>query len=234
MSIYVIGDLHLSFGVDKPMNIFGENWENHAEKIKKNWLKRVNENDTVILPGDFSWAMYLEESEKDFEFLNSLPGRKILSKGNHDYWWTTVTKMYKFLKEKNFNNIDFLYNNSYLIEDKIIVGTRGWITNSKSEENYRILKRENDRLKLSLESGLKQFGGDKEIYAFIHYPPFFKEMVPEEINFRATLEKYNVKKCIYAHLHGDSHKEAIEGEINGISYRLASSDYLNFDLIKLN
>lgn len=234
MAIYVIGDLHLSFGVDKPMNIFGDNWENHAEKIKNNWIKKVKEEDTVILPGDFSWAMYLEESEKDFQFLNSLPGRKILSKGNHDYWWTTVTKMYKFLKEKNFENIDFLYNNSYLIEDKIIVGTRGWITNSKSEENYKILKRENDRLKISLNSGIKQFGNDKEIFAFIHYPPFFKEMVPEEINFRATLEKYNVSKCVYAHLHGDSHKEAIEGEINGISYRLASSDYLNFDLIKLN
>ena len=234
MAIYVIGDLHLSFGVDKPMNIFGANWENHAEKIKSNWIKKVKEEDTVILPGDFSWAMYLEESEKDFEFLNSLPGRKILSKGNHDYWWTTVTKMYKFLKDKNFENIDFLYNNSYLIEDKIIVGTRGWITNPKSEENYKILKRENDRLKISLNSGIKQFGNDKEIFAFIHYPPFFKEMVPEEINFRATLEKYNVSKCIYAHLHGDSHKEAIEGEINGISYRLASSDYLNFDLIKLN
>lgn len=234
MAIYVIGDLHLSFGVDKPMNIFGDNWENHAEKIKNNWVKKVKEEDTVILPGDFSWAMYLEESEKDFQFLNSLPGRKILSKGNHDYWWTTVTKMYKFLKEKNFENIDFLYNNSYLIEDKIIVGTRGWITNPKSEENYKILKRENDRLKISLNSGIKQFGNDKEIFAFIHYPPFFKEMVPEEINFRATLEKYNVSKCVYAHLHGDSHKEAIEGEINGISYRLASSDYLNFDLIKLN
>lgn len=234
MAIYVIGDLHLSFGVDKPMNIFGDNWENHAEKIKNNWVKKVKEEDTVILPGDFSWAMYLEESEKDFQFLNSLPGRKILSKGNHDYWWTTVTKMYKFLKEKKFENIDFLYNNSYLIEDKIIVGTRGWITNSKSEENYKILKRENDRLKISLNSGIKQFGNDKEIFAFIHYPPFFKEMVPEEINFRATLEKYNVSKCVYAHLHGDSHKEAIEGEINGISYRLASSDYLNFDLIKLN
>lgn len=234
MAIYVIGDLHLSFGVDKPMNIFGDNWENHAEKIKNNWIKKVKEEDTVILPGDFSWAMYLEESEKDFQFLNSLPGRKILSKGNHDYWWTTVTKMYKFLKEKKFENIDFLYNNSYLIEDKIIVGTRGWITNPKSEENYKILKRENDRLKISLNSGIKQFGNDKEIFAFIHYPPFFKEMVPEEINFRATLEKYNVSKCVYAHLHGDSHKEAIEGEINGISYRLASSDYLNFDLIKLN
>ena len=142
--------------------------------------------------------------------------------------------MYKFLKEKKFENIDFLYNNSYLIEDKIIVGTRGWITNPKSEENYKILKRENDRLKISLNSGIKQFGNDKEIFAFIHYPPFFKEMVPEEINFRATLEKYNVSKCVYAHLHGDSHKEAIEGEINGISYRLASSDYLNFDLTKLN
>ncbi len=234
MAIYVIGDLHLSFGVDKPMNIFGDNWENHAEKIKNNWIKKVKEEDTVILPGDFSWAMYLEESEKDFQFLNSLPGRKILSKGNHDYWWTTVTKMYKFLKEKKFENIDFLYNNSYLIEDKIIVGTRGWITNPKSEENYKILKRENDRLKISLNSGIKQFGNDKEIFAFIHYPPFFKEMVPEEINFRATLEKYNVSKCVYAHLHGDSHKEAIEGEINGISYRLASSDYLNFDLTKLN
>lgn len=234
MAIYVIGDLHLSFGVDKPMNIFGDNWENHAEKIKNNWIKKVKEEDTVIIPGDFSWAMYLEESEKDFQFLNSLPGRKILSKGNHDYWWTTVTKMYKFLKEKKFENIDFLYNNSYLIEDKIIVGTRGWITNPKSEENYKILKRENDRLKISLNSGIKQFGNDKEIFAFIHYPPFFKEMVPEEINFRATLEKYNVSKCVYAHLHGDSHKEAIEGEINGISYRLASSDYLNFDLIKLN
>lgn len=234
MAIYVIGDLHLSFGVDKPMNIFGDNWENHAEKIKNNWIKKVKEEDTVILPGDFSWAMYLEESEKDFQFLNGLPGRKILSKGNHDYWWTTVTKMYKFLKEKKFENIDFLYNNSYLIEDKIIVGTRGWITNPKSEENYKILKRENDRLKISLNSGIKQFGNDKEIFAFIHYPPFFKEMVSEEINFRATLEKYNVSKCVYAHLHGDSHKEAIEGEINGISYRLASSDYLNFDLIKLN
>ena len=109
MSIYVIGDLHLSFSVDKPMDIFGYNWEKHAEKIKQNWIKKVKEDDTVILPGDFSWATYLEETYKDFEFLNSLPGRKIISKGNHDYWWTTVTSMKKFLKENNFNNIDFLY-----------------------------------------------------------------------------------------------------------------------------
>ena len=233
MSIYVIGDLHLSFGVNKPMNIFGENWDEHYEKIKINWLKKVKEDDTVILPGDFSWATYLEESEKDFDFLNCLPGRKILLKGNHDYWWTTVTKMKKFLEEKNFKNIDFLYNNSFLIENKIIVGTRGWITNQNSKENYKILKRENDRLKLSLDSGIKQFGKEKDIIAFIHYPPFYKDIVPDEINFKKTLEKYSVKKCFYGHLHADSHREAIEGNIGGVEYYLVSSDYLKFDLLKL-
>ena len=234
MAIYTIGDLHLSFSVDKPMDIFGNNWENHAEKIKNNWISKVKPEDTVILPGDFSWATYLEETKNDFEFLNSLPGRKIISKGNHDYWWTTVTKMKKFLKENQFENIDFLYNNSYLIEDKIIAGTRGWMTNVKSAENMKILKRENDRLKISLEDGIKKFGNDKEIIIFMHYPPFYKENVTEEYNFIKTMEKYNVKKCIYGHLHAESHREAVEGEINGIEYRLVSSDYLKFDLIKIN
>ena len=233
MSIYVIGDLHLSFAVDKPMDIFGNNWENHAEKIKNNWIEKVKPEDTVILSGDFSWATYLEESKADFEYLNSLPGRKIMSKGNHDYWWTTVTKMNKFLKENNFENIDFLYNNSYLIENKIIVGTRGWVTNFKAPINAKILKRENDRLKLSIEDGIKKYGEDKEIIAFIHYPPFYKEPVPDELNFILTLKNYNIKKCYYAHLHSDSHKEAIEGIIDGIDYKLVSSDYLKFDLMKL-
>lgn len=233
MSIYVIGDLHLSFSVDKPMDIFGNNWENHAEKIKNNWIEKVKPEDTVILPGDFSWATYLEESKADFEYLNSLPGRKIMSKGNHDYWWTTVTKMNKFLKENNFENIDFLYNNSYLIENKIIVGTRGWVTNFKAPINAKILKRENDRLKLSIEDGIKKYGEDKEIIAFIHHPPFYKEPVPDELNFILTLKNYNIKKCYYAHLHSDSHKEAIEGIIDGIEYKLVSSDYLKFDLMKI-
>lgn len=233
MSIYVIGDLHLSFSVDKPMDIFGNNWENHAEKIRNNWIEKVKPEDTVILPGDFSWATYLEESKADFEYLNSLPGRKIMSKGNHDYWWTTVTKMNKFLKENNFENIDFLYNNSYLIENKIIVGTRGWVTNFKAPINAKILKRENDRLKLSIEDGIKKYGEDKEIIAFIHYPPFYKEPVPDELNFILTLKNYNIKKCYYAHLHSDSHKEAIEGIIDGIEYKLVSSDYLKFDLMKI-
>ena len=234
MSIYVIGDLHLSFSADKPMDIFGMNWENHAEKIKENWIRKVKESDTVILPGDFSWATYLEETYKDFEFLNSLPGKKILSKGNHDYWWTTVTSMKRFLKDNNFENIDFLYNNSFLIEDKIIVGTRGWINTWKSQENYKILKRENERLKISINKGISEFGNDKEIIAFIHYPPFYKEtLIPEEIDFEKTLKNNNIKKCYYAHLHGESHKDAFEGIVNDIDYKLISSDYLNFDLLEI-
>ena len=231
MAIYVIGDLHLSFSTNKPMDIFG--WGNHSEKIKKNWLEKVKNEDTVILPGDFSWATYLQDTYKDFEYLNNLPGKKILSKGNHDYWWTTVTSMKKYLKQNNFENIDFLYNNSFFVEDKIIVGTRGWVNSWRSQENYKILKRENDRLKLSIEDGIKKYGNNKEIIAFIHYPTFYKESVSEEIDFIKTLKKYNIKKCFYAHLHGDSHKEAIEGIVNEIDFKLVSSDYLKFDLIKL-
>lgn len=234
MSIYVIGDLHLSFSVNKPMDIFGNNWENHAEKIKNNWIEKVKEEDTVILPGDFSWATYLEDTYKDFEFLNMLPGRKIMSKGNHDYWWTTLTSMRKYLKENCFENIDFLYNNSYLIEDKIIVGTRGWINTWKSEDNRKILKRENDRLELSIKDGINKFGNDKEIIAFIHYPPFYKEpIIPDEIDFIKTLKKYNIKRCYYAHLHAEAHKEAIEGLVDDIEFKLVSSDYLHFDLLKI-
>ena len=233
MSIYVIGDLHLSFGVNKPMNIFGDNWENHEEKIKTNWIKTVTDEDTVILPGDFSWAMKLEESIKDFEFLDSLPGKKLLSKGNHDYWWNSLKKMRKFLEYNNFQNIDFIYNNSYLVEDKIIVAIRGWITNPTSPEDYKILRRENERLILSIKDGIEKYGNDKEIISFIHYPPFYKQSVPEEIDFIKKLKKYNIKKCFYAHLHGDSHKEAIEGIRDGIQYKLISSDYLNFELYKI-
>ncbi len=235
MSIYAIGDLHLSFSGEKPMDIFGYNWENHAEKIKENWTSKVNKEDTVILPGDFSWATYLEDTYKDFEFLNSLPGKKILSKGNHDYWWGTLTSMRKFLKENNFQNIDFLFNNSYFVENKIITGTRGWINSWKSEENFKILKRENDRLKLSINDGLKNYGSNYEIITFIHYPPFYKEKeVPKEIDFIDTMKSYNIKKCYYAHLHGESHKDAIEKNIDGIDYKLVSSDYLKFDLLKID
>ena len=233
MAIYIIGDLHLGFSVDKPMDIFGNHWENHSEKIKQNWLNKVNNDDTVIIPGDFSWGIDLEEAKSDFEFLNNLPGKKFLLKGNHDYWWDTVTKMNKFLEKNDFKNIYFLYNNSYLIENKIIVGSRWWTTiNCNSKEDYKILKREYMRIENSIKDGISKFGSDKEIIVFTHFPPFFKEEVNSEIDINKLFEKYKIKKCYYGHLHGEAHKEAIEGEINGIEYKLVSSDYLDFDLIK--
>lgn len=216
------------------MDIFGYNWENHAEKIKNDWLSKVKETDTVILPGDFSWATYITEAYEDFKFLNELPGKKIMSKGNHDYWWTTVTSMKRYLKENEFNNIDFLFNNSYLIEDKVIVGTRGWQNSYRVAEDYKILKRENDRLKLSIQDGIKNYGVDKEFIAFIHYPPFYKEEnIPEEIDFIKTLKEYGINRCFYAHLHGESHKDAIEGIVDGIEYKLVSSDFLEFKLLQI-
>ena len=234
MSIYTIADLHLSFLHNKSMDIFGENWENHAEKIEYNWKNTVTENDNVILAGDFSWAMYLKDTELDFKFLNSLPGNKILLKGNHDYWWTTIAKMDRFIQDNGYKNIHFLYNNSYLVEDKIIVGTRGWNIIDTSDDS-KMIKRENARLELSIKDGLKKYGDGKEIIVFMHYPPINKNDMSENepTEFIETLKKYKIHKCYYGHLHGLSHKEAIEGEIEGIEYKLISADYLNFNLIKV-
>lgn len=235
MSIYVIADLHLSFGTDKPMDIFGDNWDNHPEKIKKDWLDKVKPGDTVILPGDFSWATYIKDAQKDFEFLNELPGNKILLKGNHDYWWTTLTKMREFISENNFSNIDFLYNNSYLVEDKIIVGSRGWMLQD-GEENKKMINRENERLKLSFKDGIQKYGNDKEIIVFMHYPPInSKDLLGNGyLDFYKTMREYGVKECYYGHLHGNSHKDAIEGDVGGINFHLISADYLGFKLVKID
>ncbi len=231
MSIYSIADLHLSFSQNKPMNIFGDNWNGHADKIRENWIKKVNENDYVILSGDFSWATYLEDTKKDFEYLNNLPGKKILLKGNHDYWWTTLTSMRKFIQDNGYHDIDFLYNNSYCIEDKIIVGTRGWnILDSENES--KMIKREIARLELSIQDGIQKFGDKKEIIVFLHYPPMGVGKI-EETDFVTVLKKYNIKRCYYGHLHGASHKDAVIGQVNGINYMLISADYLNFDLVKI-
>ena len=232
MAIYAIGDLHLSFGENKPMDIFGINWQNHFEKIKEDWNSKVKENDLVLLVGDFSWAMYLKDTYKDFEYLNSLKGKKILLKGNHDYWWTSIKKMREYLQKNNFSNIDFLYNNSYKFENKIIAGTRGW-QDEKAKDDKKIIKRENVRLELSIKDGIKKYGDDKEIIVCMHYPPF-NEYEEENMNFISTMKKYNVTKCIYGHLHGEiAHKEAKQGLIKGIDFKLVSSDYTNFKVIKL-
>lgn len=230
MSIYTISDLHLSLGMDKPMDIFGNNWKNHEKKIRENWIKKVKKEDLVLLPGDFSWAMYIEDAKKDFEYLNELPGTKLLLKGNHDYWWESIKKMREFLKNNNFKNIDFIYNNSYIWENKIIVGTRGW---SEQEENpEKIIRRENLRLEMSIKDGLQRFGEDKEIIVCMHYPPF-NGYTKEELNLVKTMKKYNAKICIYGHVHGEVGKDAKQGMIDGIRFIMASSDQTNFDLIKI-
>lgn len=235
MSIYIIGDLHLSFSQDKPMDIFGKNWEKHEEKIKQDWINKVKENDMVILPGDFSWATYLEDTYLDFKFLTDLPGKKVLLKGNHDYWWTTVTSMKKYLKNNKFENIEFLYNNSIEFEDKIFVGTRGW-TFQENENSKKMINRENQRLELSIKDAISKNGDTKEIIAIMHYPPIIEKQLLENshLEFFKTLKKYNIKRCYYGHLHGKSHADAVIGNIEGIEFNLVSADYLNFKLLKIN
>jgi predicted phosphohydrolase len=234
VSIYVIGDLHLSFNEDKPMYIFGDNWRGHEEKIKKDWIEKVTDNDLVILSGDFSWSMKLEDTEKDFEFINNLPGKKLLLKGNHDYWWNTVTKMRNFLKEKNFENIDFIYNQGLEFENYIIAGTRGWSL-LEEDKDEKVLNRELARLEASIKDGLQKTEEPKEVIVFMHYPPISnaKIMGKEEVEFVNIMNKYNVKKCFYGHLHGASIKEAFEGEFKEIEFKLISADALNFKLYKI-
>ena len=236
MSIYAIGDLHLSFKDPKPMNIFGENWEKHEEKIKLDWLSKVKENDTVILIGDFSWAMKLQDTLLDFQFINQLPGKKILLKGNHDYWWTTVTNMKKFLEENDIENVDFLHNNSFEIEKKIICGTRGWnLSENEEDNNLKMINREATRLKLSIEDGIQKYGNDLEKIAFLHYPPIIQSNISknESTVFMQILKEYNIKRCYYGHLHGKSIKNAINGFYNEIELKLISSDGVNFKLEKI-
>lgn len=244
MSIYVIGDLHLSFNENKPMNIFGDNWNGHEQKIKKDWMEKVTDNDVVILPGDFSWSMKLEDTKKDFEYINNLPGKKLLLKGNHDYWWTTITKMRKFLEENNFRNIDFIYNQGYVIDNYILAGTRGWSL-LEEDKDEKIQNRELARLEASIKDGIQKSNQElnqktnennsKELIIFMHYPPISSSKIinKEKTEFVDIMKKYNAKKCFYGHLHGASIKEAFEGEFDGIEFKLTSADGLNFKLYKI-
>ena len=233
MAIYTIGDLHLSLKHPKPMDIFGNNWENHDKKIREDWLSKVKEEDLVVLPGDFSWETYLKETDKDFEYLNNLPGKKLLLKGNHDYWWTTVSSMRKFIKENNYENIDFIYNNSYEFENCIVAGTRGWSV--KEEGNEKMLNRECGRLELSLQDAVNKYGHNKEILVFMHYPPITNSDLIDnkESDFVRIMKKYNVKRCYYGHLHSTAINDAVEGNYFGIDFKLVSSDSLNFKLLKI-
>lgn len=229
MSIYAISDLHLSFNTNKPMDIFG--WNDYEEKISQDWRTNVKEEDLVLLAGDFSWEMKLENTYKDFQFINNLPGKKLLLKGNHDLWWTTLKRMREFLNEKEFNNIDFIYNNSYEFENYIIAGTRGWNLVSENIDDKKIKDRELLRLENSIIDGIQKYGEDKPIIVCMHYPPLLKDLKNNE--FTKILEKYNVKYCLYGHLHGKSHINVFDGIYNNVNYKMVSCDYTGFKLIKI-
>jgi len=218
MSLYTIGDLHLSFGSQKPMNIFGDNWENHEKQIAQNW--HLNDKDTIVLCGDTSWAIDFEQAAYDFEFINNLKGKKIILKGNHDYWWSTQNKLKNFAEK--YPTITFLHNNSFHVENSNICGTRGWILMPDEKADMKILKREVIRLEFSLKS----VENDDEKIVFLHYPPIFYNIRCDEII--EILHKYNVKRCYYGHLHGYAFKHAFIGTDEGISYELISSDYIKF------
>lgn len=198
MSIFAISDLHFSFGVDKPMMVFGNMWEGYEKKIKQNWKETVKENDIVIIPGDISWGINLNEALPDFKFIDSLPGKKIIMRGNHDYYFSTKTKLEKFFKDNDINTIYVLHNNAIDIGEYILCGTRGWgkTENSDKKLDKKIIERESIRLKISLDEGKKmqENGVNKDIIVAMHFPPFIS-------NYQNILKEYNVKKCIYGHLH---------------------------------
>ena len=222
MALYAIGDLHLCLGAEKPMDIFGGAWVDYMQKLKIG-MSVIRPEDTLVLLGDLSWALDLEQAKADFAWINEIPGRKIILKGNHDYWWSTATKFYQFCKENDFSNMYILHNNCYEYEDVSICGTRGWFfeEDRSGEHDEKVFKRELMRLEESLKAA-----GEKRKMVFLHYPPRYKGYVCDEI--LELLNKYQVRQCYYGHLHGASHGLAQEGLWNGIEYKLLSADRLNF------
>lgn len=220
MSVYAISDLHLSFGANKPMDIF-HGWENHSEKLKANWNRLVKSEDTVVLPGDFSWGLKIEETLEDFRFLDALNGQKIIIKGNHDLWWGTKSKILQFFEENEIKTIKVLFNDSHLVEDLSICGSRGWFFDNKAD-SQKIILREAGRLEASIKDGIEKGG---EITVFLHYPPVYKDYVCEEIF--EILKKYDIKKVFHGHIHGSGYHNAV-ANFNGIDFKLISCDCIDF------
>ena len=222
MALYAIGDLHLSLGADKPMDVFGGNWIGYMGKLASG-LSVIGPEDTTVLLGDLSWALDLAGARQDFAWIDQIPGRKIILKGNHDYWWSTASKFYNFCKEQGFSDQFILNNNHYEYEDWAICGTRGWFFEEEvsGQHDEKVFKRELLRLEASLKSA-----GEKPKMVFLHYPPKYKGYECPEII--SLLEQYDVRRCFYGHLHGPSHKLAMEGLWNGVDYRLVAADFLNF------
>ena len=227
MALYAIGDTHLSLGSDKPMDVFGGGWTGYVDKLREGF-KLVSPEDTVVVCGDVSWGMSLEEAKPDFSFLNALPGaRKLLLKGNHDYWWTTASKMQAFFAENGFSTLDILHNNCHFYEETALCGTRGWFyEEDRGEHSAKIFNRELIRLETSLKAA-----GEREKLCFLHYPPLYQGYRCQEII--NLLEQYQVQTCCYGHLHGGSHRLAVTGRQGEVEYRLIAADYVGFRPVRI-
>lgn len=224
MSLFVIADLHLCQGnPEKTMSIFS-GWKNYQELIRKNWLELIKNDDTVVLPGDISWGMSLQDSAPDFHFIENLTGEKIIIKGNHDYWWSTKKKMEDFLTAEGCRSIKILHNNHFRYGNYGICGTRGWVNMPGETQDEKVLKREVQRLETSIQSALKE---NLEPVVFMHYPPIFATNFNYDI--LEILYRYNIKDCYYGHVHGRSaHELCIKNTYDGVNFHLVSGDYLQF------
>ena len=231
MSVFSIADLHLSGSVPKSMEVFGRRWTGYTDKIEKRWRAVVTDADTVIVPGDVSWAMTLPEAETDFRFLASLPGKKLLGQGNHDFWWTTVTKMHRYLDSLGITGIDFLYNNAFRVEDLIVCGTRGWFVEEGKQSSVtpvdyaKLVSREAIRLELCITEAEKLRTAEEEILVYLHFPPVFGSFVCRE--FVDVLHAHGIRRCYYGHIHGSYLLDPVT-EFEGIRFGIISADYLDF------
>lgn len=222
MALYAIGDLHLCLGAPKPMDVFGGAWVGYMDKLREG-MKCIGPEDTTVLMGDLSWALDLESAKADFSWINAIPGRKIILKGNHDYWWSTAAKFQKFCLENGFEALHILNNNCFDYQGYAICGTRGWNYEEKraTAHDEKVFKRELIRLEASLKAA-----GEAPKLVFLHYPPRNKGYECPEI--LELLHRYEVRRCFYGHLHGPSHKLALEGTWDGVEYALLAADFINF------
>ena len=227
MGLYTIGDLHLSLAKEKPMDIFGDVWKDHDQKLRQGFAP-LTDDDLTVLCGDLSWGIGLEETGPDFEFVESLPGKKIILKGNHDYWWTTASKTKRFFAEHGIGSIDILHNNCFFYGDYALCGTRGWFYEEEQggEHDKKIMRREIMRLEASLKAA-----GKREKLVFLHYPPIYQNYRCEEI--LALLKEHGVRLCCYGHIHGKGCRTAFNGWNDGTQYKLVSADFVNFTPLKL-
>lgn len=225
MAIFVIGDLHLSMDGKKSMEVF-PGWEHYMQRLEENWRAAVQPEDVVVLLGDTSWAMSLQDTRQDFAFLHALPGKKVLIKGNHDYWWTTMAKMERFFAEQGWDDFTFLHNNCVMQDGLALCGTRSWMFDAAAVQDEKVMARECGRLRMSLQAA-----GDAEKVVFLHYPPIYPNANAQEVV--SILHEFGVKRCFYGHLHGGSIRYAVQGCVDGVEYRLVSADSLRFCPVKI-